>query len=712
MNIVSAPPSSSSIERSELQIRALLGEIAQLSKRDLPPEEFHAEFLRRVVAALDAVGGGVWIVEGNSLSLAYQINFKELRLHDGDAQKHAEQHARLLDRLLHSSDAGTLLLPHSGTEGAGTVGGNEIGNPTEYLLIFCPIRTELENVGLVEIIHRPDAPPAVQKSFVQFLAQTCRFATDYYKNRQLRHFGERQHLWTTLEEFTRTIHQNLDPKWAAYTVANEGRRLIGCDRVSVALRNGNVCTITAVSGQDTVNKRATTVRLLGKLATAVLKAGEPIIYTGSTSDFPPQIERAIEKYVDESHSKMITVYPLFHRKKEENEEQPQKRRKQQQAFGVLIVEQIEDNQITEQTRKRIDIVAEHAGSALGNAREHHSIFLLPLWKLLGKSKKLVSGETLPKTIGVAVLVVTLIAVLLFMPWRFQMHSTGTLEPILRHRIYSPLDAEIEALYVDHNTRVSGPTVDTEGQAWRGDTLLKLRSPELEALEIQLYGELQEIEEKLRSLTRMLQDQDRRLSDAERAELVGQERRANIQREVVQRKIAVFNQLQKPDLYITSPMDGVVLSWDLKRRLVEKRPISRMQYVMEIADLEGLWQLELLMPEKRMGYIMEQKRRQPDIPLRVEFVLANDPDAVKYYGTVSEIHDRAEVRSDSGGAGGMASSINTVSIKVALDDPLPASLLRPGAECSARIDCGKRPLGYVLFYEVIAFIRKNILFRWF
>ena len=692
----------SAVAQSELQIRILLNEIAQLSAYDIPPDEFHAEFLRRVVAALGAVGGGLWVLDGNSLSLAYQINFKELCLPEGDTK-----HARLLNQLLHSPDTGTLLPPHSGTEGEG-----DAGNPTDSLLICCPIRTELEAVGLVEIIHRPDAPVAAQKSFVLFLAQSCRFATDYYKNRQLRYFGERQHLWTVLEDFARTIHKRLDPKWTAYTVANEGRRLIECDRVSVALRSGGACPITAVSGQDIVNKRSTAVRLLGKLATVTLKAGEPIWYSGDTTDFPPQIDRAIEKYVDESHSKMIAVHPLFPGEKEHNEEdKPGKKRKRQRPFGVLIVEQIEDNRLTERTRKRIDIVAEHAGSALGNALEHHSILLLPLWKLLGKSKKLISSETLPKTIAVTALLVALFAVLLFLPWKFQMHCTGTLEPVKRQRVYSPVDAEIKQLFVDHGTLVRGPYVDNEGNKWLGTPLLELRSTVMEAQEVQLRGKLDEIEANLASLARRQQASG--LSDYDRADLVGQENQAKTQRTTTQRQLHIFTYLQKSELLITAQMDGVVVSLDIRRRLVEKKPISRMQYVMEIADMEGPWQLELLMPEKRMGYISEKLRQNPDMPLRVEFVSATDS-STTYHGAVSDIHVRAEVRSDTGGP---ESAVNTVAIKVTLDEGVQETLgtleaLRPGATVSAKIDCGSRPLGYVLIYEVIAFVQKNILFRWF
>ena len=118
----------------------------------------------------------------------------------------------------------------------------------------------------------------------------------------------------------------------------------------------------------------------------------------------------------------------------------------------------------------------------------------------------------------------------------------------------------------------------------------------------------------------------------------------------------------------------------------------------------------------MGYIAEQQCRKPDSPLRVEFVPATNS-TVKYYGTVSEIHNRAEIRSDSGSADATSSAVNTVLIKVALDDGeslrrTDPPVLRPGAACLARVDCGYRPLGFVLFYEVIAFVQKNVLFRWF
>ena len=44
-----------------------------------------------------------------------------------------------------------------------------------------------------------------------------------------------------------------------------------------------------------------------------------------------------------------------------------------------------------------------------------------------------------------------------------------------------------------------------------------------------------------------------------------------------------------------------------------------------------------------------------------------------------------------------------------DQKLPENL-RPGAEASAKIMCGYRPVGYVLLCDAIAYVQRNILFR--
>ena len=82
---------------------------------------------------------------------------------------------------------------------------------------------------------------------------------------------------------------------------------------------------------------------MARLVDAVVYAGEPLAYTGSTDDLPPKIEETLRDYVDEGSSKAVYIMPL-----KEVHEDPEIEAK---AYGALVVEQIEDNQPEPQLRE-------------------------------------------------------------------------------------------------------------------------------------------------------------------------------------------------------------------------------------------------------------------------------------------------------------------------------------------------------------------------
>ena len=429
------PPDERLIEQTRRQIQALIGEISRLSRQNVTPGQFYGEFLNRVVSALAAIGGVVWTAgENGQLALQYQVNLQQTGLLDDEEKQ--KSHSRLLYKLLNTPDVaggnGALVPPHSGFGDEGTPEGSA-ANPTEFLLVFGPLRTDLEMVGLIEIFQRSEAAPQVQQGYLRFLVQVCELAGDFLKSHQLRHFSDRQVLWARLEEFTRSVHSSLEPTETAYTIANEARRLIECDRVSVAIRKGNRCTIEAVSGQDVFDKRSNTVRLLGRLASAVVATGEPVWYAGDTRDLAPQVEDAVQEYVDDAHSKMIAVLPLGRPKPDEDADEEEKD-DAEGPVGALIVEQIEDNRVAPAMAQRIEVVCQHSSVAMANAMEHQSLFLMPLWRAIGKSKFIVQARTLPKTIMVAVAVVALVLILFLVPADFDLHAKGSLEPVMRRDV--------------------------------------------------------------------------------------------------------------------------------------------------------------------------------------------------------------------------------------------------------------------------------------
>src|SRR5262249_49358900 len=155
---------------------------------------------------------------------------------------------------------------------------------------------------------------------------------------------------------------------------------------------------------------------------------------GETRDLAPQVEAAVEAYVDESHSKTVVVLPL--EKPHDEEEQVEHEHHKPEYVGALIIEQINTDGIPTAMRRRIDVVSEHGSTALTNALEHNSLFMMPVWRTLGKSKWLVSARTLPKTLAVAVAIVLAVLSLFLVPSEFQLHGKGTLEPIVKRDVFA------------------------------------------------------------------------------------------------------------------------------------------------------------------------------------------------------------------------------------------------------------------------------------
>ncbi len=661
------------LEDTKQQIRGLVNEIAQLSRSDVSPQDYYDQFLNRVVQALAAVGGAVWTLgENGALELQYQINLQQTRLaEDVEGQ---QRHGRLLHQVMTSGE-GRIVPPN-----AGTGDNDEAANTTEFLMVLGPLHSGQEVQGIVEIFQRPGGQPNTQRGYLKFLLRMCELASDYLKTRKLQHLGDRQALWGQLEAFTRSVHSSLDPRETAYTLANEGRRLIQCDRVSVAIRHGRKCRVEAISGQDTFDKRSNIVVLLNRLATAVAKTGDTMWYTGDTSDLAPQVEMALEEYLDEAHSKTVAVLPLKRKPEDENDEQAVG-----ETIGAVIVEQIEDARLRDGMLQRVEVVNDHASTALANSLQYNNLFLMPLWRSIGKTKWLIQAQTLPKTLLAVGVVLCIIVAMIFMPWDFDLEGKGTLQPSIRPKVFAKADGTVSKVLVKHRSEVQA-----------GDVLVELKNPSLLERFANLQKQLNTTQESVDSTQRQLLRG--RMAQDEKQRLTSLAMSKKVEAEGLRKQIEIFSQMIN-HLNVRSPANGSVISWDIQD-LLRGRPVQTGQQLMVIADPSGPWELEVLMPEDRMGFISEAQKELGK-ELTVEFIMASDP-AKTLFGKIDRIQEAAEVRGEEG---------STVLIIVKIDKE-DIKDLRPGAGLTAKVVCGRRSLGYVLFHDLVAWVQARVIFSWF
>ncbi len=688
------------VDQTKDQIRSLVNEISELAESDISRDDFFEGFLNRTVSALASPGGAIWLrdSEDGPIQLNYQINLQNTGLADNpDAQT---RHSQLLNKLVAAGEP-ALIAPWSGSNDP-----TKPGNPTESLLVIAPLTIDRTPVGAVEIFQRPGAGPTIQRGYLRFLSRMCEIASSFLRDQQMRSFADQQNMWQQLETFIRNVHQGLDPEQTVFTIANEGRRLIGCDRVSVAMTQGRRCRIKAVSGLDSIERRADQVKRLGQLAKKVIATGKPLWYTGDDSDLPPQIEKKLHEYVDTSHTRMLGIIPIEtadHADDSESSSSTSDSRtsstharsrgsgtpgRRSRILGALVVEQLRDSRLTESTRKRIDVVVDHSRTALTNANEYNSIFLLPLWRLLGKLTGAFRGGNLIKTAVVLGAAGTLGAFMCLFPWQFSLSAKGHLIPEKQHEVFVQVNGVLEEINVPE---------DPDAIVEREQVLARMLNNDLQAEIEYLNGELRRLDQEMLNL-----DRSRNHPNLEPLDLLvidGQYREADAEFDIATERLALKMKDQK-NLLIRSPIRGQVANWQLRQNLL-RRPVTKGQNIMTVFDPDSDWILEIEMPEKRVSHLV-RAQRQSDEPLTVSFTLASHPGR-EFSGTVMALDNRLDVHSEEG---------NSVRVRVAFDNAdIPADLLRSGTRVTANVNCGTESIGYVYFHELIETVHSSFIL-WF
>ena len=374
-------------------------------------------------------------------------------------------------------------------------------------------------------------------------------------------------------------------------------------------------------------------------------------------------------------------------------------------IGALVVEQLKDSAVTDDYKKRVDAVVGHAEVAITNAQEHNSIFLMPLWKTLGKATSAFRGGNLIKTIAAAGCTAAVVGVLSLFPYPFSLAASGSLIPEVRREVYAQSAGVVEELFVsDH-----GDTPVKTGQL-----LARMSNNDLA---VQIENLLNSISEAAtRQATNEALSSKDSLDEFQLETLAVEVEQAR-QEQIGLRRELNLRMIEKENLNVKATTTGVVVNWQARQNLIN-RPVERGQNLMTIVDPEARWLLELELPERRLGHLMKmlednqrvrdqsqsQNKNQSaaDRAPEVTFALVSIP-GKEFTGRLQLIDRQLDVHSDEG---------NTCLVRVEFDNTeLEKSLLRTGTRVNAQIACGKRSLGYVMFHEVIETVQAKWLL-WF
>ena len=662
------------VDQTRRDIQRLVEEIEEFAAREISPPEFFAEVGLRVDQALAARAVAIWLTtpQGN-LQLSYQTKLEAAHLDADPFTKSA--HDALLRYVFERGDA-RVFSPHSGTGEA--FGDATLTNPTDFLIIAHPIELDGKTIGLIETFMDGGRQPAAHAGYIKLLRRACGETGKFLRNFQYRNVRRQQEQFDAVEQYIRTVHGGLHPKQVCYQIANDGKKLVGAERVSVALRQGKKTRIEAISGQDVVDKKSNLVRLMARAADRTLKHQENLVYKGAIEEhWPTDLKKALTAYLEESETKVFAAVPL-----EDTREFGRKGK----VDGLLIVEMIEDDQEPDDMGARIEVVTRHGSAALYNALEHQRIFAMPVFRAMGDSTQWLTASRMPKVIIGLVLAGILLLSMFVVPWPLRMEARGEITPAVRRQIFAPVAGVIEEVAVDHNDQVEEGSLLA---ALKSTTLEDERRQANSALTVATQEKLNAV--RLEQGTRDFDEKAQykaRVAQKDR-EIRGYEEQLKLIREQIQ------------DLRLESPIHGHVMTENTAETLLS-RPVSQGDPLLEIADTDGRWWLEVAFPENTVTHVSRAMREAEEAGLEgvpCTFIVSSTPDRI-YNGTLIEMNTTAQ----------SIDGENVVEAKIAIDpDDFPKIEKRKGLEVRVKADCGPAPVGYVLFRELIDFVRGYVFF---
>lgn len=687
--------SEQKIEQIRRQINRLFEEVTQLSEQDLEPATFYAEFLQRVLSGVAAPAGAVWVrtTQGH-LQLQYQVNLQMVGLDKSEAGR--QQHDELLRQSVVQGQP-KMIAPHSGHAGPDGSPTTGPGNPTEFVILIAPMMVEREVVGLLEIWQDPRHSAEAMPGFLEFMKRMAGLASTYTRNTQLRRMVGQQQVWTQLEAFARQVHASLNPTEVSYVIANEARRLLECDRVSVAVRESAKMKIEAISGADVVEKRSSMVQLQRALSESVADWGERLVYQGNKDDsLPPAVLSALDAYLSESNSKLLVIQPLV----DEREKELKKK-----CRSALIVESFEPAHAPEQLMARLEVVSRHATPALFNAVEYRRIPMRFLWLPLAKLQDGLGGKGKAIAASVAAGLLLLTLILVFVPYPLKMDANGQLLPEERRWVYS--DTEARVINFPQYVNTGQPVEMNENLILMYDQRLEMRLNELTA-------DIAAAESSIRILTGLIQGANN--AQAQDFKLQLEKERATLKSRV-EAKAALIHRCNAVEVepgyfWIKAPVRGAIINSNFRENLTN-RTVKPSEPLLRIGGKDRGWEIELKIPQRHIGQVLLAFEGKPEgFELDVDLLLASAPTQT-YKGKLTRDKIYPEANPDKENPNN-AEPMIVASVRISGDDipksdRLPEELLVTGTEVHAKVRCGNHAMGYSLFYGVWEFFYEKVVF---
>jgi multidrug efflux pump subunit AcrA (membrane-fusion protein) len=569
----------------------------------------------------------------------------------------------------------------------------------EYDLLVCPVdhpATEpatasapsSKATAVIELWMPRGATPPVRQGWLDFVAALADVAADFHARDELRKLRGAATLNSQAVDVLRRTSNATTLAAAAFEAANEGRRVLGCDRVSVLVRKGRRWRLAAVSGVDSPARRTDFARNVELLADQVARWGEPLERAsqgdgGEEPELPPQLAEALDRHVDHSHARGIACAPIQLTEAPDGDAL----RSRRATFDlVLITERFEAGP---SLRQALVELGELCAPAIARAR---TLDRFPLRGALRWSNRLAALREPArafKLLLIAAAIAVVPAALVYIPAPLTIEAPAHLAAAVERDVFASASGSVAEVRVTHGQIVN-----------ESDVLVVLNDPELALALQETRGQIDAARKRLAAIAVTRTDRNlREETTVDRLPLAAEQRELEEKLASLEGERTLLES-RRDALTLRSPRAGQVLTRDVER-LLESRPVERGQSLLTIADTAAGWELIADVPQRRVGALLDAQRdaAAAKSQVGVTYRLAGDVEAT-YPGHVIAVSSAAPIEPQ-----GLRDEAPPVEVRIAVDGEPPAAA-RPGMTAAVRIDCGTRPLGYVWLHDVGA-----TLYRW-
>ena len=626
----------------------MLGHAERLARTNVATADFYRQVLDELVEILEADGAAIWSVRDDDVSLLF----------DTTAETNSETASKAVETVIRVEPDLTVIVPPN-------VGGR-LPNGTEFTRCVACLSVASALRLVLDVRLSVDAPSI--ENLADVVTAVASIVVEFHRGRQLARLLSLSNERDRIATLSRSLHGSLFRSRIALEVANDGATALRVDRISVLLSQHETFRLEAATSVGEINPRANASRAIEQFVEELRQLDQLVPWTAHGDDAAAdQATQLARKYLTESGATRVRVEPLGLKPGSWNS-----------APAVAVFEMFGP----EVPNSEVDSVTEvcrHAAIAFNNAVTFEA------QGISGQLHRLRQAFRSNRARAVVWFTAALVILLVAIPVNFEIEAHGQVQPVRRRHVYAPEDGIISQVTAEH-----GKTVAAD------DVLAVLRNPELDLDEQRIRGEISTTNARLASVRAARVDNDKRSSTTtSSAQLTAEEEELKQAIGSLTQQLEILNR-RSADLTLKSPIAGQVVRWDLIRSL-ETRPVRRGQMLMQVMDASGPWQLELRIPDRSVRHVLAAHNSTPD-SLAVRFLFRMSPLA-NYSAKLSSVNLATDVDQE-----GELSTLATVSVR---QSDIPN--LRPGSSVIAKINCGRRSIGYVWLREFWEFVETHLLF---